>query len=894
MIVFGVGVFLPGGFKNIEAAEGVYPIPNIYLYIDDTGDGNYQKITSTSTLSLTEGNYNFKVRLSNIGEASWDNKWACGVHVEIFNKNDKSPMGFNLINYDFTTSGVDNPYYFDKFANQVLPSSEVYGFELIDNYLRTSSERYGCFSVYIHDDTTIRFRGWIMDKDDMVTNPNNLDQEHYITRNPSDVNYNKHIDNPYFSNLHYSAHSVNILVGEPTCSVNIFFINPGVSQDVDLFVDGYWEDDMKALEDSTGQFNEIIVEVGTHNFKIEGKKYGEISKQIKCSSNDQIISMGSFNEPKTTVKLYFNNNGPAQNVKLYVDENKNPQKDINAPAYGEACFTGIQVERYKRHTFTIKGDSFGEASKEKSCDDSVETFTLSDLTFIPLDVTIKGIFEYYPCAGYSGIEYLPVRYARVKLCYDDDYGNRHEIDNDCLNENGEFNFGPFDFNTIANKPNNLYVVIIAEADAVVVYYNYINRGIYEYRYDLEEVTPGENNIGNIQIVLKDAYPWGIYNTIIDGYQFISCYDVSPPKVDVHWEESIGLSVYVKLVNYMQIKYSDCFYPSVILHEYAHFLIDKYMGWDLYCTGLGNHEWGSPSQDDLAFEEGFAHFFQAAVKTWKNTIKPNFYARPNYLYALIEYNYNYNLENMGTDPISSIEYSKYENCIAGILWDIFDDVDDDYNADGIGDQLDGGFEPIWQVVKDYDPQEGPLHNHPQTINEFWDGWFEIIDPDRESEEELWAIYYEHGIDKPISHSILTVDTGGSYICVAGFPVQFFGDASGGTGQYTYEWDFNFDGTFSVDSHEKNPRFVYNIGNNYSIALRVSDGKSTEIEFTYVRVADKSLDINDDGQINVVEMIGIGQHWGQKNIPNPGWIPEDINRDGIVNVLDMIRIGQYWIG
>ncbi|MFC1866485.1 DUF2341 domain-containing protein, partial [Chloroflexota bacterium] len=51
-----------------------------------------------------------------------------------------------------------------------------------------------------------------------------------------------------------------------------------------------------------------------------------------------------------------------------------------------------------------------------------------------------------------------------------------------------------------------------------------------------------------------------------------------------------------------------------------------------------------------------------------------------------------------------------------------------------------------------------------------------------------------------------------------------------------------------------------------------------------------DVNEDGQVNVLDLILIGQHRGESG--QPGWIPEDVNEDGTVNVLDMILIGQNW--
>ncbi len=51
-----------------------------------------------------------------------------------------------------------------------------------------------------------------------------------------------------------------------------------------------------------------------------------------------------------------------------------------------------------------------------------------------------------------------------------------------------------------------------------------------------------------------------------------------------------------------------------------------------------------------------------------------------------------------------------------------------------------------------------------------------------------------------------------------------------------------------------------------------------------------DVNGDGNVNVLDMIRVGQQWGKTG--TPGWIPEDVNKDGEINVLDMIVIGQHF--
>jgi hypothetical protein len=53
-----------------------------------------------------------------------------------------------------------------------------------------------------------------------------------------------------------------------------------------------------------------------------------------------------------------------------------------------------------------------------------------------------------------------------------------------------------------------------------------------------------------------------------------------------------------------------------------------------------------------------------------------------------------------------------------------------------------------------------------------------------------------------------------------------------------------------------------------------------------------DVNGDGHVNALDLVLVGQHFGESGAP--GWIPEDINVDGYVNVLDIILIFQNWTG
>ncbi len=89
----------------------------------------------------------------------------------------------------------------------------------------------------------------------------------------------------------------------------------------------------------------------------------------------------------------------------------------------------------------------------------------------------------------------------------------------------------------------------------------------------------------------------------------------------------------------------------------------------------------------------------------------------------------------------------EGAVAGELWDLYDNADDDYTCwsgtpdsgvpDGIGDTYDNGLANILNclTVRNY------TSHHPLNITEFWSVWFQS--PSLGSPYELWAIWKEHG-------------------------------------------------------------------------------------------------------------------------------------------------------
>jgi hypothetical protein len=102
------------------------------------------------------------------------------------------------------------------------------------------------------------------------------------------------------------------------------------------------------------------------------------------------------------------------------------------------------------------------------------------------------------------------------------------------------------------------------------------------------------------------------------------------------------------------------------------------------------------------------------------------------------------------------------------------------------------------------------------------------------------------------------------------------------------------TFDSDTHTFSWTPRYDQAGTYSVRFEVSDGEYTDSEDVIITVLQlyDDWDVNGDGLTNVLDIVLVGQHWGETG--QTGWILEDTNEDGNIDVLDTIIIGQHWTG
>lgn len=269
--------------------------------------------------------------------------------------------------------------------------------------------------------------------------------------------------------------------------------------------------------------------------------------------------------------------------------------------------------------------------------------------------------------------------------------------------------------------------------------------------------------------------YNILNTVLTGWNFLQAQlGISVPRLKAHFRDDYtpersyyyGGSLPDPLAIegiHISSEYGDQWHEDVILHEYGHYIMDAYAD---FWPPLSDLSHASTALSDFApletaFVEGWAHFFSATARDWAG-------------YSTPEIGNNFNIEdNHGGSGV--------EAAVAGILWDIYDA----YDGSEPQDVLELGFDKIWDVLVNYDPEsdtddftikwltnptivegfwdwiapeswqvigcEGqwPIgKDHPWNIYDFWDGFFDR-NPGLGSYyiSGMWRIFDLHGVRIP---------------------------------------------------------------------------------------------------------------------------------------------------
>jgi PKD repeat protein len=306
----------------------------------------------------------------------------------------------------------------------------------------------------------------------------------------------------------------------------------------------------------------------------------------------------------------------------------------------------------------------------------------------------------------------PMRHVYTEL-WDNEIGLDECLGYDYTDDNGNFCYRVDNNDGHLEGGRDVYVIIWAYSDAAKTTNNYgvqyavptlIKYDVPDGVVDFGSMNPPANNEA-----------WEAVDSALSEYLWISS-QVGWTRSQVHikWPSGMIPCSYGDMIC-LPYKAIYGWGHTMMHHEYAHCVMwtaygDSWPPQGYYPDGHWSY---MESDEGFATIEGWAEFMQCVVDNDPNNLQ--------YGWENIETNDWYNKQDRGDFDGDIIEGS-----FASILWDIFDPANDD--------GLNMGFDEIWTII---------LNDRPGSIHDIWDSWF---DRGYGHDQELWQIYYNHGVNK----------------------------------------------------------------------------------------------------------------------------------------------------
>jgi hypothetical protein len=293
--------------------------------------------------------------------------------------------------------------------------------------------------------------------------------------------------------------------------------------------------------------------------------------------------------------------------------------------------------------------------------------------------------QVYDLLGYTGEQRtLPVPYARVALI--DGSGDEIAGTEVAADVNGEFEL------TYAGQPPGSLVSlrVYAENDSAEV-----SPGLLGATYvaQTNPVNIGTGGFGkvDVEIPLSDSVPFNLLDLATRAHGFAESRDEGNAEigqVNLHWPSLFSSSFYVPVVSIIEVPEEYGVADGIVLHEYGHHVQSAWTGTD-WSPGGSSHAACLPYNTELAWNEGFATYFAAAVQE----DVPEVISSETSAYLVyapdvsdaFEPLYNLEYPNCNELPLGA----KVEGATASILWDIHDtaasgEPHDQFNS-GLGEE-----------------------------------------------------------------------------------------------------------------------------------------------------------------------------------------------------------------
>lgn len=351
----------------------------------------------------------------------------------------------------------------------------------------------------------------------------------------------------------------------------------------------------------------------------------------------------------------------------------------------------------------------------------------------------------------------PMRNVKIEL-WDDDWPEIIDqpdlLDTDTTDEYGHFTLGPVT-NIEDDYQQDPFFKIYAENTISSVNISYNGpRWMYVTSY-IDEIPSGTyDTIIAAPPDVSEAF--NVVDAMADGknaWLSFRPYDI-PPNIQVvlksDTERSSYNGVYLFINNDIadSLASPDSFDDDVILHEYGHHIENAFGFFD--SSSGGPHSWLLRYDSKKAASEGFATFLSCLFRN--SPVLRNYYW-PYNEYAWVNCENGEGVSSAGSLGTANNQGATNEGAVAGILWDIFDNINDDYSSfdstdltdfsipDGIGDTLSLGADEILECLVDREYAGRPV----KDIHELFRVWFTGT-PSFGHSRGMRSIWYEHGIDK----------------------------------------------------------------------------------------------------------------------------------------------------
>lgn len=318
----------------------------------------------------------------------------------------------------------------------------------------------------------------------------------------------------------------------------------------------------------------------------------------------------------------------------------------------------------------------------------------------------------------------PVRFAKVEIIKDSDKSILGTAE---TKEDGTYSIQMNSFTNdkiylkcYANQDNANYKIFVRNPNAG-------KDSVYFSQSEVKTIDKDKMVIdSNISASSNEGGAFNIFDCLINGAKKVKeLSGSSPPPIVVNWQKGLKLETAYSGINGAidingEENDPDEYDDAIILHEYGHFIADKYS----YDKSPGvSHSVNDINQDiRLSWSEGWATYFSSIVRN--NPIYSDIFEDPqtkhyilsstnietrSYIFA------STNIENLldtRYDSLASIATGQdNELAVSSILWDIYDTpIRDD-------DSLSSGAGYIWNIFDNYITNDMDC-----VLEDFYNGWF----------------------------------------------------------------------------------------------------------------------------------------------------------------------------